>query len=48
MEGNDLLARMNAETALRGIPQGTPEYLRAEDIAVTARNNQDSRYGKKK
>jgi predicted Zn-dependent protease len=48
MEGNNTLARSNAETALRGIPEGTPEYLRAEDIAVTARNNQDSRYGKKK
>jgi hypothetical protein len=28
---------------LRGIKQGTPDYLRAEDIAVTARNNLDSR-----
>ncbi|MGN6121737.1 MAG: M48 family metalloprotease [Sphingomonas oligoaromativorans] len=43
MDGNDTLARSNAETALRGIKQGTPDYLRAEDIAVTARNNLDSR-----
>ena len=43
MDGNDTLARANAETALRGIPQGTPDYLRAEDIAETSRNNQDRR-----
>ncbi len=47
MDGNDQLARANAEVALRGIPQGTPDYLRAEDIAVTARNNQDSRTKKR-
>lgn len=47
MDGNDQLARSNAEIALRGIPQGTPDYLRAEDIAVTARNNQDSRTKKR-
>jgi predicted Zn-dependent protease len=48
MDGNDQLARTNAEKALLGLKQGTPDYLRAEDIAVTSRNNMDSRYGKKR
>ncbi|WP_454887648.1 M48 family metalloprotease [Sphingomonas oryzagri] len=43
MNGNDQLARSNAETALIGLKMGTPEYLRAEDIAVTSRNNLDAR-----
>jgi len=47
MDGNNDLARSNAERALLGLKQGTPDYLRAEDIAVTARNNMDSRYGRK-
>jgi len=47
MDGNNQLARSNAERALLGLKQGTPDYLRAEDIAVTSRNNMDSRYGKK-
>jgi predicted Zn-dependent protease len=47
MDGNDRLARSNAEKALLGLKQGTPDYLRAEDIAVTSRNNMDSRYGKR-
>ena len=33
--------RQNAELAMRGIPEGTPDYLRAEDIAVSSRNNLD-------
>lgn len=48
MDGNNDLARSNAEKALLGLKQGTPDYLRAEDIAVTSRNNMDSRYGKKR
>jgi len=43
MNGQDELARMNAETAMKGIPQGTPDYIRAEDIAITSRNKMDSR-----
>ena len=31
------LALTNAETAMRGIPQGTPDYVKAEDIALTSR-----------
>lgn len=45
MDGSDQLARTNAERALLGLKQGTPDYLRAEDIAVTSRNNMDSKYG---
>jgi predicted Zn-dependent protease len=48
MNGQDELARMNAQTALRGLKIGTPEYLRAEDIAVTSRNNMDQRVKKKR
>jgi predicted Zn-dependent protease len=48
MDGSNELARTNAERALLGLQQGTPDYLRAEDIAVTSRNNMDSRYGRKK
>jgi predicted Zn-dependent protease len=48
MNGQDELARMNAQTALRGLKIGTPEYLRAEDIAVTSRNNMDQRARKKR
>jgi predicted Zn-dependent protease len=43
MEGKDELARMNAETAMRGIPQGTTDYLRAEDIAVSSGNDMDDK-----
>src|SRR5690606_40466547 len=37
MTGQPQLAVANAETAMRGIPQGTPDYIRAEDIALTSR-----------
>lgn len=35
--GQPKLALANAETAMRGIPQGTPDYVKAEDIALTSR-----------
>lgn len=35
--GQPQLALANAETAMRGIPVGTPDYVKAEDIAMTAR-----------
>lgn len=38
LEGNQRLAMISAEMALRGIPVGTPDYLRAQDIALTARD----------
>ena len=38
MEGNDRQALGAAEVAMKGLSVGTPDYLRAEDIAMTARN----------
>jgi len=37
LEGNPKLALASAEMALRGIPAGTPDYLRAQDIAMVSR-----------
>ncbi|TVV71124.1 M48 family metalloprotease [Sphingomonas solaris] len=37
LQGNPRMALGQAETALRGIPEGTPDYLRAEDIAIASR-----------
>lgn len=38
LEGNHRLAMANAEQAMRGIPMGTPDYLRAQDLALTSRD----------
>ena len=37
LEGNPRLAMVSAEMAMRGIPAGTPDYLRAQDISMVAR-----------
>jgi predicted Zn-dependent protease len=37
LEGNAKLALVSAETAMRGIPAGTPDYLRAQDIAMVSK-----------
>jgi predicted Zn-dependent protease len=37
LEGNPKLALASAEAALRGIPTGTPDYIRAQDIAMVSR-----------
>lgn len=37
LEGNSKLALASAEMAMRGIPAGTPDYLRAQDIAMVSR-----------
>jgi predicted Zn-dependent protease len=37
LEGKPKLALASAEMALRGIPNGTPDYLRAQDIAMVSR-----------
>ena len=37
LEGNPKLALASAEMALRGIPSGTPDYLRAQDIAMVSK-----------
>jgi predicted Zn-dependent protease len=38
LEGNPRLALNSAEIAIRGIPLGTPDAIRAQDIALTARD----------
>lgn len=47
MTGQPQLALSNAETAMRGIPQGTPDYVRAEDIALTSRQAMADRKGRR-
>ena len=37
LEGRARLALGSAEVAMHGIPQGTPDYLRAQDIAMVSR-----------
>ena len=47
LEGNPRLALVSAETAMKGIPAGSPDYLRAQDIAMVARAElakKDKRY----
>ena len=46
LEGNPKLALASAEMALRGIPQGTPDYLRAQDIAMVSKTalKKDKKY----
>ncbi|MDB5737137.1 MAG: peptidase Ste24p [Sphingomonas bacterium] len=43
MDGNDRLAKINADVAMRGLKEGTPDYLRAEDIAVSSGNDLDQK-----
>ncbi|MBN8842832.1 MAG: M48 family metalloprotease [Sphingomonadales bacterium] len=35
--GQSALALRNAETAMQGLPQGSPDWIRAQDIALVAR-----------
>jgi len=37
LEGNPKLALASAQMAMKGIPPGTPDYLRAQDIAMVSR-----------
>lgn len=37
LEGNAKMAYASAQTAMKGIPVGTPDYLRAQDIAMVSR-----------
>lgn len=37
MQGNAGLALGNAEAAMRGIPEGSPDWIRAQDIAMVSR-----------
>jgi predicted Zn-dependent protease len=38
LENNPKMALANAQMALKGIPPNTPDYLRAQDIAMVSRN----------
>ncbi len=38
LEGKDKLALASARMAMAGLPQGTPDYLRAQDIAMVSEN----------
>ena len=46
LEGNPKMALTSAKMALRGIPAGTPDYLRAQDIAMVSRTalKKDKKY----
>jgi predicted Zn-dependent protease len=47
LEGNPKLALSSAQTAMRGIPPGSPDWLRAQDIALVSRAElakKDKRY----
>jgi predicted Zn-dependent protease len=37
LEGRPRLALANAEVAVRGLPQGSPDWIRAQDIAIVSR-----------
>jgi predicted Zn-dependent protease len=47
LEGNAKMALASAQVAMRGIPPGTPDYLRAQDIAMVSKAElakKDKRY----
>ena len=47
LQNNPKLAYASAQTAMKGIPAGTPDYLRAQDIAMVSRAElakKDKRY----
>jgi predicted Zn-dependent protease len=51
LEGNPKLALTSAQTAMKGIPPGSPDYLRAQDIAMVSKAElakKDKRYQDKK
>jgi predicted Zn-dependent protease len=39
LEGRPRLALVSAEEAMRGIPTGTPDWIRAQDISLVARDD---------
>ena len=46
LEGNPTLALPNAERAMMGIPVGTPDWLRAQDISMVSRSAMQRRRGR--
>lgn len=49
LQGNPKIALASAEMAMKGIPAGTPDYLRAQDIAMVSRAElkKDKKYKEK-
>jgi len=47
LEGNAKSAAANARLALLGLPQGTPDWIRADDIAGVSKNELDKKKHKK-
>lgn len=47
LEGNSRMALTSAETAMQGIPQGTPDWLRAQDIAMVSKAELSKKKNKK-
>jgi predicted Zn-dependent protease len=48
LEDNPKLALVNAEMAMKGIPAGSPDYLRAQDIAMVSKTEIDKNKKHKK
>lgn len=48
MQDEPQMAAANAEIALRGIPVGTPDYIRAQDLALAARDEADRQRKRKR
>jgi len=51
LEGNPKMALASAQIAMKGVPAGTPDYLRAQDIAMVSRAElakKDKKYRDKK
>lgn len=47
LEGKPQMALASAEAAMHGIPAGTPDYLRAQDIALSAREAGQGKKGRR-
>ncbi len=48
LEGRPRLALANAEVAVRGLPQGSPDWIRAQDIAIVSRAAADDEKRKRR
>lgn len=50
LEGNNKIALASARMAMAGLPQGTPDYLRAQDIAMVSETalRKDKKYRERK
>ena len=47
LEGNPKMALASAQVAMKGIPQGTPDWLRAQDIAMVSKAELSKKKDKK-